>query len=295
MPKVSVAIASYNNAKFLPEVLDSIFSQTYNDFEVIIIDDASTDNTQETLANYKDKIILEKLPQNSGSAAAWNCAINLAKGEHIVLAAADDTWLPERLTEQVSILDKNPKIGLVYSRSITTDENNNPIVKEHSSKAYPTGKVFLDLFLYENFMSPTVIFRKSLLEQSGLMDESLRFCQDYDFYLRLTRHTEAGFVDKVLLKYRKHPGSVTTDKRHNAFIYQRKVVDKIWNMFKDDPELELTYKLYCKRLVKQCLKEGRYYLRHKESQLARASLKEALKYSPFNSVVIYHYLRTLFS
>lgn len=150
MPKVSIAIASYNNAKFLPEVLDSIFNQTYKDFEVIIVDDASTDNTQEALANYKDKIIFERLPQNRGSATAWNRAINLAEGDYIVLAAADDTWLPERLTEQVSILDKHPKIGIVYSRSITTDENNNPIGKEHSSKAYPTGKVFLDLFLYVN-------------------------------------------------------------------------------------------------------------------------------------------------
>jgi len=296
MPKVSITIAAYNNAKFLPEVLDSIFNQTYKDFEVIIVDDASTDNTQEVVKQYQNKVTYERLPKNRGSAAAWNRAIESANGEYIVLASADDTWLPERLLEQVAILDKQPDVGLVYARCVTTDENGNPIREDSTHKEYPRGKVFLDLFMYENFMpASTVMFRKLLLPKSGMLDESLRLCQDYDFYLRLARHTEAGFADKVLLKYRKHPGSITTDKRHNAFIYQRKVIDKIWNLCKDAPESGLTYKLYCKRLVKQCLKEGRYYLRHKEPQLARISLKEALKYSPFNPVVIYHYLRTVFS
>jgi len=293
MTKVSVAIASYNNAKFLPEVLESIFNQTYKDFEIIVMDDASTDNTQEAINRFKDKIIYERLPENRGSPTAWNKAISLATGKYIVLAAADDVWLPERLSEQLKILDNQQNIGLVYGKCITTDEKGTPM-REPSNRKYPSGKIFLDLFLNDNFMpASTVIFRRELLAKSGMLDEALRLCQDYDFYLRLCRYTEAAFVDKPIVKYRKHPGSVTTGKRHNAFAFQRKVIYKIWSMFKDDKESELTYEIYRKRLVKQCLKEGRYYLRYKEKLLARESLQEALKTSPFNPAVLFQYLRTL--
>jgi glycosyltransferase involved in cell wall biosynthesis len=293
MNKVSITIASYNNSKFLPEVLESIFNQTYNDFEIIVVDDASTDNTQEVAKQFNGKIIYERLPENRGSPVAWNKAISLARGEYIVLAAADDVWLPERLAEQVKILDSQKHIGLVYGKCITTDENGIPL-REPSNRKYPSGKVFLDLFLNDNFMpASTVIFRKDLLVKSGMLDEALRLCQDYDFYMRLSRYTEVAFINKPIVKYRKHPGSVTTGKRHNAFAFQRKAIYKIWTMFKDDKESGLTYEIYRKRLVKQCLKEGRYYLRYKEKLLARESLREALKTSPFNPAVLFQYLRTL--
>ena len=294
MPKTSVVIATYNNAEFLPEVLDSIFNQTYKDLEVIIVDDASTDNTPEVLKRYEGRIITERFPENRGSAAGWNRAIELARGEYIVLASGDDAWLPERLEEQIRVLDTQPDIGLVYCRVVTIDEKGNPL-RTPSTKKYPSGKIFLDLFMDENFVSPTAIFRKPLVEKAGILDESLKLCQDYDFAIRHARYTETYFLDKVLLKYRKHTGSVTTGKRHNAFVYQRQVIDKIWNMFKDDPESGLTAKLYRQRLIRQALKEGRYYLRHHEPPQARAVLKSALALSPFHPAVWFQYLRAILS
>ena len=294
MPKVTVAIAAYNNAKFLPEVLDSILSQTYKDFEIIVVDDASTDATPQIAERYKDKIIYLKQEQNKGSAAAWNRAFQEAKGEYIVLAASDDTWLPERLEEQVKVLDAKQNIGIVYCHCVTTDEKGDVIRDKDESEKLPFGRVLKDLFMTSNFMpASTVIFRKSLLKKSGMLDEELRLCQDYDLYMRLARHTETAFINKILIKYRRHLGSVSTDKRYKAFEYQRKVIDKIWNKFKDDEEAGINNKMYYKRLFKQAVKEGRYYLRHGKPDLAREKLKEALKYRPFSISILFNYLRTL--
>jgi glycosyltransferase involved in cell wall biosynthesis len=294
MPKISVVIAAYNNGKFLPEVLESIFNQTENDFEIIVVDDASDDNTQEVMQQYRNKAVYVRLPENSGSAVAWNKAIELSRGEYVVLAAADDSWLPDRLELQAKVLDENPDIGLVYGRCITVDEKGNPLKEDIIHKAQPTGKVFLELFRRDNFMpASTVMFRKTLLAKSGRLDSAFRLCQDYDFYMRLARYTETAFVDKVLVKYRKHAGSVTTGKRHNAFAFQRKAIDKIWNLCKTDIESGLTEELYRKRLVKQSLKEGRYYLRRKEKSLARESLREGFKYSRFNLSLVFQYLRAM--
>ncbi|MBI4834400.1 MAG: glycosyltransferase [Planctomycetes bacterium] len=294
MPKISVVIAAYNNGKFLPEVLESIFSQTEKNFEIIVVDDASEDNTQEIMQQYRNRVVYVRLAANGGSAIAWNKAIELAKGEYIVLAAADDVWMPDRLELQAKVLDEKPEISLVYGKCITVDEKGNPLKEDIIHKTHPAGKVFLELFSRDNFMpASTVMFRKALLAKSGMLDSAFRLCQDYDFYMRLARYSEAAFVDKVLVKYRKHAGSVTTGKRHNAFAFQRKVIDKIWNLYKADIESGITEGLYHKRLVKQSLKEGRYYLRRKEKSLARESLREGFKYSLFNLSLLFQYLRTM--
>ncbi|MEK7448392.1 MAG: glycosyltransferase [Planctomycetota bacterium] len=308
MIKVSITIAAYNNAQYLPETLDSIFNQTYKNFEVIIVDDASTDNTTEVLKVYRDRIKYHRFDVNQGSASAWNEAIRQATGEYIALAAADDVWMPDKLELQMALFEQQPHLGLVYGRIISVDEAGQSLPKHlrqrrislrlNWDKQYPIGPVFTELFMRSNFVpASTALIKKKAIEQTGWLDESLRLCQDYDFYLRIAHDFEFGFVDKVLVKYRRHPGSVSTGKRHRAFDYQRQVIDKMWRLFgsetlKVSDGKPITKILYRRRLAQQYAKEGRYYLRHGNKQLARESLARSLKYQPFRFGTLVKYLLT---
>ena len=289
MPKVSVTIAAYNNARYLPETLDSIFNQTFKDFEIILVDDASTDNTAEVLKPYQGRIVYSRQAKNQGSAAAWNQAIKQARGEYIALAASDDVWLPEKLQLQIDLFEKNRKLGLVYGRIISIDESGRQLRPAKEDRQYPDGQVFVDLFLRSNFVAAsTALIRKEAIDRAGLLDEAFRLCQDYDFYLRIAREFDFGFIDQVLIRYRRHTGSVSTGKRHRAFDYQRQVIDKMWGL-KDERITEL---LYHQRLAQQYAKEGRYYLRHDDKQLARESFAKSLKYRPLWAGTIFKYLLT---
>jgi len=122
MVKVSVIIPAYN-AEYIREAIDSVLNQTFKDFEIIVIDDGSTDNTPNILKSYGNKIRW-KSQENKGSASATNEGIKMAKSEYIAYIDADDVCLPERLEIQIKYLDEHPDVGLVYTDFYQIDENN---------------------------------------------------------------------------------------------------------------------------------------------------------------------------
>ena len=289
MPLVSVTIAAYNNAAFLPETLDSIFAQTCSELEVIVVDDASHDDTTQRLEPYRGRILYQRSPENRGAAAAWNQALRRARGEFVALSAADDPWRPNRLARQLEVFHAHPEVGLVYGRMVSVDEERLPLRRRRrADRPLPKGWVFPDLFLRENFVSPTALIRREAIERVGLLDEEFRVAQDYEWYLRIAAAYPFGCVDAVLVEYRKHPGSVTTGKRHRAFPYQRKAIEKMWRLY---PEL-IAREMYDRRRLHQYLKEARYYLRHGESRRARACLREALALRPARPDLLWHYARS---
>ena len=114
--KVSVAIPTYNRAHYICETIDSVLVQTYKDYEIIVVDDGSTDNTREILKRYGGKIKYF-YQANQGQASAWNYAVSQSSGEYIAFLDDDDLWFPEKLERQVEVLDKNPDLGFVCSES----------------------------------------------------------------------------------------------------------------------------------------------------------------------------------
>src|SRR3990170_2838516 len=114
MPKVSVIIPTYNREKYIVETLQSVFAQTFTDYEVIVIDDGSTDNTADVLRPYLDRIVYIRKP-NGGQGSARNVGIKVAKGEYIAFLDSDDLWMPEKLELQVKYLDNNKDAGLVFT------------------------------------------------------------------------------------------------------------------------------------------------------------------------------------
>lgn len=179
-PKVSVIMPTYNRAKIIKKAIKSVLMQTLENFELIVINDGSTDDTKETVSKFKDRRIIYLEKENGGPASARNLGIKHAKGEHIAYLDDDDIYYPCHLERLSRLLDAHPGIGMVYS---------------HCLVRYPDGKIshretnfskrnLETLGIY--FPSCAVMHRKSCLKKVGIFDEKLLFAQDFDMWLKIT-------------------------------------------------------------------------------------------------------------
>lgn len=210
MPKVSVIIPTYNRAAYIIRTLDSVFAQTFTDYEVIVIDDGSTDNTSEVLKPCLDRITcIRKV--NGGQGSARNAGISMAKGEYIAFLDSDDLWLPAKLETQVRFMDDHPEYGMTFAACEVIDDAGNVI----GDWDRPVDFTFDAILLRGNFiMIPTVIVRNEVFDQVGLFDEArdLISVEDYDMWLRIGLRYRIGFVDAILAMYRFHSGNISLSK-----------------------------------------------------------------------------------
>jgi glycosyltransferase involved in cell wall biosynthesis len=235
--KVSVIIPAYNSAQFIVETLESVFAQTYNDYEIIIVDDGSTDNIKEILQNYMSKIrYIYKV--NGGPASARNVGIKNADGEYIAFLDSDDLWLPEKLKEQMECFQNNPDIGLVYCDNIRFNENS--IYQKKDNIYQPTnGYIFFKLLEGNFITNSTVIVKKKCLEEVDYFDEDINLIssEDYDMWLRISRVFNVGYVKKPLVKYRvrgKGLARSNIDRAYNAqLLAVMKAIQSIGNEFQN--------------------------------------------------------------
>ncbi len=208
MPKVSVIIPVYNGEKFLSEAIESVVAQTYLDWEIITVNDGSTDRSLEILRKYEKQLpskIYVINQENKGPSLTRNMAIAEAKGEYIAFLDCDDSWLPEKLEKQVEFLDLNKEFGLIYSDCYVIDYNGNIKGNTYSSRIKPfRGNVFNEL-LYTNFIpTSTVMVRSEVFDDVGLFNPMLRISQDYDLWIRIAETCPIDFIDQPLAKYRLH-------------------------------------------------------------------------------------------
>jgi len=228
MPKVSVIIPTYNRAKYLCEAIDSVLAQTYKDYEIIVVDDGSTDDTKKVLAKYGSSIRYY-CQENSGIAVARNVGISLSEGEYIAFLDDDDIWLSDKLKVQMKYLEKNSDIDLVTSRAEIIDSEGHLTGGFKPSKFYATD---FEGLLNSNFIVvPSVVFKKKILSKVGYFDEKLRCCEDYELWLRIALKGKIYFMDQVLVKYRMTPNSLSKDliKLYTSGIYIFKKLDRICN------------------------------------------------------------------
>jgi len=215
MPEVSVIIPVYNGEKFLSEAIESVIAQTYSDWEIIAVNDGSTDRSLEILRRY-ERLLPSKIrvisQENYGLSIARNRAIAMAKGDYIAFLDCDDLWLPEKLEKQIDFLNSNKEPGLVYSDNHEIDEHGN-LIKENVflfyNAKYFRGYVFNELF-YANFIStPTVMVRREVLDKVGVFNPKFRIAQDYDLWLRIAEHYPVDFIAEPLAKYRFHRENIS--------------------------------------------------------------------------------------
>lgn len=204
MQKVSVILPTYNRAEILKKSIDSVLMQSYPEFELLIVDDGSTDNTKELVASYEDSRIRYLYTEiNRGAAAARNFGIKNASGnaDFIAFEDSDDLWHKDKLKKQIKEMEQHPEAGFCYHkiaydmgggyRAILPDERL-PAEKKR-------GEIYAQL-LYDNLVDcPSMLIRKDVLKQIGVFDEMLKALEDYDLALRLSKIAPVVFVNEVLL------------------------------------------------------------------------------------------------
>lgn len=221
MAKVSVIIPAYNAEAFISETIDSALAQTYQDLEIIVVDDGSTDNTRRVLQQYGDQIRYV-YQRNSGVSMARNTGISIATGEYIALLDHDDVWLPEKLEKQVKILDADPDIALVYSDTYLMDFNGTLLGRGFDGDQPHRGRVLPELFLNNFVPCLTAVIRKQVLDKVGLFRPDLHVVEEYELFLRIAELYQVDFVHAPLAKYRVHETSFVS--RNPELRFQESIV-----------------------------------------------------------------------
>jgi len=202
MPRVSVIIASYNRAEVLGQAIESVLAQTYRDFELIVVDDASTDSTAESLQPYRDRITYLRRDVNGGAAAGRNDGIHASSGEYIAFLDSDDSYLPNRLEVAVKALDVAPEYGGAYADMERLAADGSPLPVVAGFLPYQgSGWIFKEQLTRGAMHTNSVTLRRACFEEVGYFDESLRRFQDVHMWLRLThRHPFLFLPDKVAVR-----------------------------------------------------------------------------------------------
>jgi glycosyltransferase involved in cell wall biosynthesis len=199
---ISIVIPTYNRASFLKEAIDSVLSQTYRDFELIVVDDGSTDDTPKLLLPYGKKIkVITKA--NKGPSAARNRGIKAAKGDWMAFLDSDDIWKPDKLEKQVQFIKDNPEIKICQTEEIWI--RNGKRVNPRKKHEMHSGWIY-EQCLPLCIVSPSsVVIHRDVFEKVGLFDETMLACEDYDLWLRIAPHYPICLVrEKLIVKQGGH-------------------------------------------------------------------------------------------
>jgi GT2 family glycosyltransferase len=209
---ITIIIPAYNTGKFIGETLDSVFAQTFKDYEVIVINDGSpdTEELERVLAPFRGSILYLK-QENRGPSGARNTGIRHAQGEFLAFLDSDDCWLPEYLASQMKLFEETPSLDVVYSDARHFGDT--ALAGKTCMQTSPSiGPVTLDSLIRQDCQVCTsfTVARSRVVVEAGLFDESFRRSEDYDLWLRiLHRGGQITYQKKVLGRYRSHPGSLS--------------------------------------------------------------------------------------
>lgn len=221
-PQVSIIMPVYNGEKYVVEAIESILNQSYKDYEIIIVNDGSTDNTFDKIRSYLQLSNTKYVEQrNRGLPAALNTGIKASSGEYIAFLDCDDVWLPHKLDMQVVFMKEHPEVGLVHGNISYIDQYGTPFTPDSPYETDISGNCFPELFMGNRIAVLTVLMKKECIRKVGFFSENLKYADDYDMWLRISRHYPLGHIDKCLAVYRKHPGGISSNIiAHNADVLE---------------------------------------------------------------------------
>jgi len=208
-PLISVIIPTHNRAELLRRAIKSVLNQTFEDFELIVVDDASTDSTPEVATGFDDpRIRYIRLKKNSGAPTARNTGIKRSRGAFIAFLDDDDEWLPRRLELQMKKFEELEKdFGVVYGAFYYVSQQTGRIIGKRTPAH--RGWIYREL-LVENFIgSPTLLIRRECFKRAGLFDPKLTSSQDWDMWLRIARYYKFDYVEEAVAKYYVHGKQIT--------------------------------------------------------------------------------------
>lgn len=205
VPRVSVVINCYNGAQFVAEAIDSVYAQTYPDWEIVFWDNMSTDATPEIAKGYDDKLRYFRGSEFLPLGGARNKALEQCRGDLVAFLDADDVWFPEKLELQVQLLDSQPELGLVYSDCVIQDVSGRGSYLASQVDKFYSGWAFHALIECDFIPILTVVVRRDVLAKVGPF-RSFQIVEDYDMWLRIAAHYPIDYVNKPLAVYRTHAG-----------------------------------------------------------------------------------------
>jgi glycosyltransferase involved in cell wall biosynthesis len=289
-----------NGERFIGEAIESIVAQTYPHYELIVIDDGSTDSTAERVAAFRGKLELQYVrhSERRGIAPSMNDGVRHATGDLIAFLDHDDAWFPEFLRTQVTHLEEHPEVGMVHSDFQTIDVDGNVMeesVAAARQRKRPSGWVFRELFLDSFIVGNSVLIRKECFARLGMFDESLRW-GDYHMWMRIARHYRVDYVNKVLTKYRQHPTQSTRStarvSRPDADSVGLQSIQKILQSY---PEIrrELGPSTIRRRISFLYFDMGYAWSCKAAFENARVCLRQAIRTWPLDHRYYMHYAATL--
>ena len=203
---VSVLVNCYNCDKYLSEALDSIYAQTYTNWEIVFIDNCSTDNSKTIVDQYDERIKYYKTQKNISLCAARVFAKSFISGDFFCVLDTDDLWMPDKLEKQVALMQENKDVGIVYTNTIYfTDEGDQ---RTAYNQSMPSGNLFTKLLANYFFSFETVMVRKSVMDKYNIyFDHNYNVASDAEFFIKLSYYTKCLYIDEPLAKWRYGHGS----------------------------------------------------------------------------------------
>jgi len=265
MLKISVIIPTYNRADFLREAIDSVLAQTYREFELLVIDDGSTDHTRDVIAMY-GKQLTSHFQENRGVSSARNLGIRVSQGEYIALLDSDDRWLPQKLERQIAIMEHHPDLQLCHTEEIWIRHGVRVNPKKKHKKY--SGDIFQYCLPLCVISPSSVMIRRTVFDEVGGFDERLPACEDYDLWLRITKTYPVYFIETPLLIKRGGHSDQLSRKHWGIDRFRIQALENLLqtNSLSDEQRVQTLQELQrkCKILANGCLKrqkleEWRYY------------------------------------
>lgn len=281
MPKISVIITTFNRSQMLKKALESVLNQTYPDFELLILDNSSSDGTEEVVKSFKDSRIryIKHNPLNISQAR--NLGIKESKGEFVAFLDDDDEWLPKKLEKQIKIFNQgNENLGLVYGGFIRINERgdewdqHNPVLR---------GNIFEPYLCRVDIITGSTsnpLIKKSVFDIVGNYNENLKTSEDWEFYIRLAKEFNFDFVSGPVVKIRTHPKYRLGDRTKDALEAELLVYNNYKDIFKKYPKVKSFYL--------QAI--GGKFCRIGGQKQGRRYIKQAIIINPLNFTAYFQYL-----
>lgn len=289
--RISIIIPCYNCQSTIAQTLESVFAQSFQSFTVYCINDGSTDNTgiildQWSLRHKNLHVIHQK---NQGQTKAKNKGIKISKGKYIAFLDSDDLWEPDKLLFQYALMEKKPDVGLCYTNGLYINSQNEPQGEIGISTALQ-GKCLSTLLLGNAIVASSVMIRSTLLETTGLFDETLTACENWELWTRFASVSNLAVIDKPLTLYRRHANNMSHNLEKMR-LNRLRVVDKNSKRYKD--KIPNSAVLIKETFYKAHRFFGENYLWKLQLSKARYDILQALRYKPFDFKLYLLYLKSL--
>jgi glycosyltransferase involved in cell wall biosynthesis len=206
---VSVVIPVFNGSEFLRQAIESVLAQTYEDVELVVVDDGSTDDTAVIAQSFGDRLAYHH-QENMGVAAALNRGIRASRGKYIAWLSHDDEFLPRKLERQMSFINQHPEYRAIYSDFFIINASGE-IIKEVKTPWYPREAAIWELFGTMYINGSSTLIERTCFDDVGFFNEDLRFSQDMDMWMRMELAFDIGRIPETLVKWRSHPGQGSRD------------------------------------------------------------------------------------